>query len=129
VKTKIIIFLAVLLLGGIALRGATTAEAAPPPRGPDPYIHPFAGKLGGEVRRPGPKRGPVPLPEGVDGCDHGYGIVSQCVPWKLPRDAAKAPCGWLAAHGLASLPLPNRRDRHRLDTNGDLIACGPGDGA
>jgi hypothetical protein len=93
--------------------------------GPVPHVQPFAGQLGGAVRGPGPKTGPVTIPEGTDGCDHAYGEVGQCVPWQFPPGVVNR-CGWLAAHGFKPLAV-HGRDRHGLDRNHDGVACGPGD--
>ena len=95
-------------------------------RPPDAHLQPFAGDLGGPLRTPGPPLAGVTIPAGVDGCDHAYGVANQCVPWSFPPGTANL-CGWLAAHGLADLPV-HGSDRHALDTNRDGIACGPGDG-
>ncbi|WP_239331765.1 hypothetical protein [Frankia sp. CiP3] len=72
---------------------------------------------------------PVPavrLPsEYVDGCDHHYGLPTQCVPVNFPPGTHDR-CQWLRQHGLGPIPV-NKRDQLKLDTNGDGTACGPGD--
>ncbi len=91
-------------------------ELAAAPRGPGHGDHgkPEAGKRG------------VKMPEGYDGCDHAYGEVSTCVPWKFPRKVSVADrCEWLKSKGYGVLDV--RRDRHGLDRNKDGRACGKGD--
>ncbi|KWX00186.1 hypothetical protein TH66_14935 [Carbonactinospora thermoautotrophica] len=90
-----------------------------------PHIQPFAQRLTGQRKHPAPKRTRVSLPPGYDGCDRAYGEPGQCVPWRFPTGVADR-CAWLRAHGFDPLPV-HGRDRHRLDTNRDGIACGPGD--
>jgi hypothetical protein len=62
---------------------------------------------------------------GVDGCDHGYGEVTQCVPWQFPPGVTDG-CAWLLDRGYGPLEV-HGDDRHNLDPNDDGIACGPGD--
>ncbi|SHG70092.1 hypothetical protein [Streptoalloteichus hindustanus] len=68
---------------------------------------------------------PVDAPEGGDGCDHAYGESHECVPWQFPPGTENR-CDWLRDHGFGPLTV-HGRDRHGLDTNGDGVACGPGD--
>ncbi|MGW7195069.1 galactose oxidase-like domain-containing protein [Streptomyces chryseus] len=93
-------------------------ELAAAPRTPGRAGH-------GDHGKKGPKAG-VKLPEGYDGCDHAYGEVSACVPWKFPAKVPAADrCAWLKAKGYGVLDV--RRDRHGLDRNKDGRACGKGD--
>jgi hypothetical protein len=57
----------------------------------------------------------------VDGCDHDYGTVTQCVPWTFPPGTTDK-CAWLAAHGFVELTVAGT-DRLHLDPDGDKIAC------
>ncbi|MFE1441044.1 galactose oxidase-like domain-containing protein [Streptomyces sp. NPDC058739] len=69
----------------------------------------------------------VTMPKGYDGCDHSYGTISQCVPWKFPAVPRGDRCAWLKKNGYGTALAVHGRDRHRLDRNGDGIACGRGD--
>ncbi len=63
--------------------------------------------------------------EYVDGCDHHYGLPTQCVPVNFPPGTRNR-CQWLRQHGLSSIPV-SKRDQLKIDTNKDGVACGPGD--
>jgi hypothetical protein len=67
------------------------------------------------------------MPQGYDGCDHSYGTISQCVPWKFPAMPQAERCTWLKDKGYGTKLAVHGRDRHRLDRNRDGIACGKGD--
>jgi hypothetical protein len=124
---------AIVAAGTIA--GGATAVAHPEPSlsvpksavgaKPVPHILNFARDLRGQrLKLPaGPQR--VPVPWNVDGCDHGYGTVNQCVPWTIPASAGQR-CPWLAAHGFGPLKV-HGRDRQNLDVNHDGMACDKGD--
>jgi hypothetical protein len=67
----------------------------------------------------------VAVPVNVDGCDHDYGLASQCVPTTYPPGVTDR-CAWLLAHGYGPLPIVGA-DRQQLDTDHNGIACDPGD--
>jgi hypothetical protein len=92
---------------------------------PAPYIHDFARGLRDKpLKNPsGPHH--VGVAWNVDGCDHDYGTVNQCVPWNIPAPAGQR-CQWLAAQGFGPLKVAGR-DREHLDTNRDGVACDAGD--
>ncbi|MFI6481680.1 hypothetical protein ACIBH1_27385 [Nonomuraea sp. NPDC050663] len=113
-----------VVAGVMALVPGSTRETAAAAARPSPHVLPFAGRLGTPRERA--RRTPAPVPPHVDGCDHAYGSPDQCVPWTFPERGGADRCGWLERHGLRPLPV-HGRDRHRLDPNGDRIACGPGD--
>ena len=92
---------------------------------PAPYVHDFAGGLRDKPLRNGTGPHHVAVAWNVDGCDHDYGAVSQCVPWKIPAPAGQR-CQWLSAHGFGPLKVYGR-DRQNLDTNHNGIACDTGD--
>jgi hypothetical protein len=73
-----------------------------------------------------PRKSGVKVAEGYDGCDHTYGEISQCVPWTFPAMARSERCDWLSEHGFGPLTV-HGRDRHKLDTNRDGVACYRGD--
>lgn len=123
----VVAVLAVLFAGMTICAGTTLAAAHPASNaaavtaGPAPHILDFArGLRGARLKLPkGPSR--VAVAANVDGCDHDYGRVSQCVPWTIPAPAADR-CQWLAAHGFGPLKVTGR-DRLDLDTNRDGVAC------
>lgn len=89
---------------------------APPTSDADPYIRDFANDLSGEVHSP------LPTPEtfshgpNIDGCDRGYGVRGECVPYNFPSGVADTPeakCAWLASHQFRALEVPGE-DRHGL---------------
>jgi hypothetical protein len=90
------------------------------------YVQPFAAGLSASPQGPLPKpTAPVTVSANIDGCDHSYGTISQCVPWEFPAGVTDK-CAWLRAHGFGPLAV-HGRDRQHLDTNGDGTACGPND--
>jgi hypothetical protein len=113
--------------GGAPSRSARpappTATAAPAPVPPaEPFVQTFADQPG---VRPLPKL-PSPTatlhqPVNIDGCDHGYGERTQCVPWTFPPGTTDK-CAWLEAHGFDAVPVVGK-DRHHLDPDGDGVAC------
>jgi hypothetical protein len=115
--------------------GAAPATFQPPgfghlPHGPDrgtgpvaPFVQAF-GQQSASPRPPQPRTRPSVVPH-LDGCDHNYGTVNQCVPWSFP-DGVTDRCGWLREHHFGALRVRGV-DRLGLDTNHDRIACGPGD--
>lgn len=68
---------------------------------------------------------PAP-PEGMNGCDPGYGTKSQCVPWHIPPQEEDR-CAWLKSDKNVSAVKVNGTDRLGLDKNNDGTACGSGD--
>jgi hypothetical protein len=131
----LVIAILVLVVGAVVVAGTTAASAGPGPSlavpaaaarpGPAPHILDFArGLRGARLKLPsGPHH--VSVAWNVDGCDHDYGAVSQCVPWTIPTSAGHG-CQWLAAHGFGLLKV-HGRDRLGLDTNHDGTACDHGD--
>ncbi|GAA2151031.1 hypothetical protein GCM10009760_46030 [Kitasatospora kazusensis] len=137
----------VLATGGAASR---PAAAGPPPQPPAPHVLNFANEVQAPAQQaatpeaspgrpsaaaPAPARQPaagpteVPVAADADGCDHAYGQINQCVPRAFPagvQDTPAARCGWLVAHGYHALAV-HARDDLGLDSNGDGVACGPGD--
>jgi hypothetical protein len=57
----------------------------------------------------------------VDGCDHNYGEITQCVPWTFPP-GTEDKCAWLTERGFHPLTVA-AKDRQRLDPDGNKIAC------
>jgi hypothetical protein len=57
----------------------------------------------------------------IDGCDHGYGERTQCIPWTFPPGTTDK-CAWLKAHGFEAVKVLGT-DRHHLDPDGDGLAC------
>jgi hypothetical protein len=112
--------------GLLVAQQATAKSVAPktPPAAP-PHVQPFASALPGVEHRPKKKREQVEVPAKVDGCDHGYGVIEQCVPWSFPPGPRtyEAKCAWLTAHGFTTLRVRGG-DRHGLDPDGNGIACG-----
>jgi hypothetical protein len=60
-------------------------------------------------------------PVNIDGCDHGYGERTQCIPWTFPPGTTDK-CAWLTAHGFGAVKVVGK-DRHHLDPDGDGLAC------
>ncbi|BCB81983.1 hypothetical protein GCM10022251_52370 [Phytohabitans flavus] len=98
---------------------AGSAVSAPP------RIHEFADKPGTPERPLPSPTAPIEIEEGNEGCDYSYGDRTICVPWEFP-DGVTDGCAWLRERGYKPLKV-NGRDRHKLDRNGDGIACGDGD--
>jgi hypothetical protein len=101
---------------------AKTGVAPSPAAAAEPFVQTFANQPG---VRPLPAL-PSPTatlhqPVNIDGCDHGYGERTQCVPWTFPPGTTDK-CAWLAAHGFDAVPVLGK-DRHHLDLDGDGIAC------
>jgi hypothetical protein len=91
-----------------------------------PHNVPMARNLTGAVipNAAGPSR--VPVPADIDGCDHAYGALGQCVPWAVPGGDTVQRCAWLSAHGFTPLTVTGR-DRQHLDPDHDKLACAPDD--
>jgi hypothetical protein len=105
---------------------AAARSAAPGDGSAAPYVQPFANGLSATPQAALSKpTAPVTVDAGIDGCDHAYGSLTQCVPWQFPPGVTDG-CAWLRAHGFGPLAV-HGRDRHHLDTNNDGTACGPGD--
>jgi hypothetical protein len=116
--------------------GAAPALGAPGGGGPAaehqhaaPNVQDFAAAPKG-VTRTAPATKPAKAPkvtvaEGFDGCDHRYGALGVCVPWKFPKGVTDK-CGWLRENDFLPLAV-HGRDRHRIDSNGDGRACAKGD--
>jgi hypothetical protein len=101
------------------------APAANPSGGaPGPFVQGF-GPHGGATKPAGAPGTKPSLPANLDGCDHTYGNVGQCVPATFPAGVTDR-CAWLRAHNFGPLRV-HGPDRLRLDSNHDRIACGPGD--
>ncbi|WP_127506201.1 hypothetical protein [Actinoplanes solisilvae] len=98
---------------------AATAEAG---GSPAPFVQPFAAQPGVKPlpARPSPTA-KLSIPPNVDGCDRAYGTRTQCVPTTFPA-SAKDKCAWLLANGFTGLTV-RAPDRHRLDLDGNGIAC------
>jgi hypothetical protein len=98
---------------------AASEPPAPPPPTSDaqPYAQSgFAGGLTGKTYAP--LATPETFSHGptVDGCDRGYGVHGECVPWNFPPGVGKdtaAKCGWLKQQGARALEVPGE-DRHKL---------------
>ncbi|MEQ4301993.1 hypothetical protein ABNF97_11490 [Plantactinospora sp. B6F1] len=108
--------------------GTPTSPVEVSPAAPPPRIHPFARQPRRAPHPPLPSpTAPLVIPEGYDGCDHGYGEDrAVCVPWRFPP-GVRDRCAWLSAHRYPPLKVVNDRDRHGLDRNRDGTACGRGD--
>jgi hypothetical protein len=88
----------------------------------EPFVQTFADQPG---VRPLPRL-PSPTarlsqPVNIDGCDHGYGERTQCIPWTFPPGTTDK-CAWLKAHGFEEVKVLGT-DRHHLDPDGDGLAC------
>lgn len=92
-----------------------------------PHRQQMAQDLTGTVVPNNPRPVKVAVPEYVDGCDHDYGAVTQCVPWTIAGTTTAQRCSWLTAHGFGPLAVKGT-DRQHLDRNHDKVACGKGDG-
>ena len=98
---------------------ASSEQPKPPPPTSDaqPYAQSgFADELEGEVREPLPTPEAFSLGPTVDGCDHGYGVNAECVPYNFPPGVGKttdAKCAWLKQQGAGPLEVPGE-DRHEL---------------
>ncbi|HXA57629.1 MAG TPA: hypothetical protein VNW94_00550 [Streptosporangiaceae bacterium] len=126
--------LVVALSGALVLAGLLTQQATARPHPPvrpagrapsaPPHVQPFATQLAGaRAQGPLPRRPEVPVVPQIDGCDHAYGGIGQCVPWTFPAGVTDR-CGWLRAHGLHSLPVRGK-DRQHLDPRHTGTACPP----
>ncbi|NJC72539.1 hypothetical protein HC031_22875 [Planosporangium thailandense] len=107
-------------------RPQSEGQSGPQPPVPAPYVHPFADQSDVPTEAAAPSAGVVYSEAAeVDGCDHNYGVPGQCVPWNFPPGVTDR-CAWLVEHGLGAVTVSGR-DRQRLDTNRDGVACGHGD--
>ncbi|MBM2616470.1 hypothetical protein JIG36_12975 [Actinoplanes sp. LDG1-06] len=109
--------------GVAAAATAVTLSARPASSAaPAPFVQTFAAQPG---VKPLPAlaspTAPVSVPANVDGCDHGYGTRTQCVPWAFPPSVTDK-CAWLTAQGFKSLTV-HGTDRHKLDPDKNGIAC------
>ncbi|MEU8228278.1 hypothetical protein AB0C12_01615 [Actinoplanes sp. NPDC048967] len=88
----------------------------------EPFVQNYAGQPGVKPLKPlpSPTKKHYVRPN-VDGCDHNYGEVTQCVPWTFPPGTTDK-CAWLAEHGFKKLKVA-AADRQKLDTDGNKIAC------
>jgi hypothetical protein len=103
---------------------ATAVPSSPAAGGPaaEPFVQNFAGRPGAKPRKPLPSpTGTHHVRPNVDGCDHNYGEITQCVPWTFPA-GTEDKCAWLAARGFGTLKVV-AADRQRLDPDGNKIAC------
>jgi hypothetical protein len=112
----------------VATPGAAPRRAAPSglPQAaatrPAPFVQTFAARPGAQPLRPLPSpTRTLRVPANVDGCDRNYGTRSQCIPWTFPAGIT-AKCDWLRVHGFTN-PAVVGADRHRLDRDGNRIAC------
>ena len=118
---------------GVAVAATTvtsSASAAVSPRpapaattlAPAPFVQNFAAQPGVEPlpAKPSPTA-TISIAPNIDGCDHGYGTRTQCVPWTFPPSVTDK-CAWLAAQGFESLTV-HGKDRHKLDPDRNGIAC------
>ncbi|WP_214107767.1 hypothetical protein [Acrocarpospora catenulata] len=133
-KTAVIALATVTVLAGTALTALSTgvpadAVADRAARGPKPAprILPFAAKPGPSKARVAKRPEKVAVTAFADGCDRTYGTIAQCVPVSFPKLAkGESKCAWLAARGFPPLAV-HGKDRQKLDSNQDGVACGPGD--
>jgi hypothetical protein len=109
---------------------ATTGSPSPPPATgggrvepvAEPFVQNFAGQPGVKPLKPLPSPTETHFVRpNVDGCDHNYGTVTQCVPWTFPPGTTDK-CAWLAAHGFEKLKVA-AADRQELDPDGNKVAC------
>ena len=102
---------------------ATRAETtAPATAVAEPFVQSFANQPGVKPLKPLPSpKSTFSVAANVDGCDHAYGLPTQCIPWTFPPGTTDK-CAWLAAHGFTKLPVV-AADRQKLDLDGDRIAC------
>jgi hypothetical protein len=103
---------------------ATAVPSPAAPGGPvaEPFVQNYAGQPGVKPLKA------LPSPTGthfvrpnVDGCDHNYGEITQCVPWTFPK-GTEDKCAWLAERGFKNLKVA-AADRQKLDPDGNRIAC------
>ncbi|MEU4219701.1 hypothetical protein AB0F10_30685, partial [Actinoplanes sp. NPDC026623] len=100
----------------------TVPEPAPAAPTAAPFVQSFAQLPGVPPQRPLPSpTGTHYVPSNVDGCDHNYGTITQCVPWTFPAGTADR-CAWLTAHGFEELRVAGG-DRQKLDEDGNGVAC------
>ncbi|MFI7547815.1 hypothetical protein [Actinoplanes sp. NPDC049599] len=104
---------------------ATAASSSPAaPGGPvaEPFVQNFAGQPGVKPLKPlpSPTKTRYVRPN-VDGCDHNYGEITQCVPWTFPP-GTKDKCAWLTERGFLPLTVA-AADRQKLDPDGNKVAC------
>ena len=104
---------------------AATAIPSSPATGgavAEPFVQNFAGQPGAKPLRPlsSPTATHFVRPN-VDGCDHNYGEITQCVPWTFPA-GTRDKCAWLAERGFKTLKVA-AADRQKLDPDGNRIAC------
>jgi hypothetical protein len=112
--------------GSASPPSASPSPAASSRPNPSPSAEPFVQAF---ADQPGVRPLPaVPSPTAklsqpvnIDGCDHGYGERTQCIPWTFPPGTTDK-CGWLAAHGFGVVKVLGK-DRHHLDPDGDGLAC------
>src|SRR4051794_19351003 len=96
-----------------------TAEPVPPESSPSekPTVERYASKLSGPTIAPNPARAesPLPVPLHVDGCDHRYGTINDCVPWNFPPEfkTYEQKCAYLANHDYQGISV-RPPDRHKL---------------
>ncbi len=114
VRTALAAGTVLLLAGGAIVTGAVRGEAGPgravpkPVASAPPHVVAQAQGLTGRRHRVGtPSQ--VPLPIGVDGCNHDYGVVGQCVPIAAPG-GGRVTCVVLKWSGLLDQPLHVGRD-------------------
>jgi hypothetical protein len=88
----------------------------------EPFVQTFADQPGVKPlpKLPSPKA-KRSMPAFADGCDHGYGDRNQCIPLTFP-DGTADKCDWLAERGFTKIAV-NGEDRHKLDPDGNGIAC------
>lgn len=104
----------VLVAGGAIVTGAVRGDAGPgrPVASPVPSAPPHVvAQARGLTGRRHPVGAPsqVPLPISVDGCNHDYGVVGQCVPVAAPG-GGRVTCAVLKRSGLLDQPLHVGRD-------------------
>jgi hypothetical protein len=103
---------------------APGAPSSTAPAGPtaEPFVQNFAGQPGVRPRKPLPSPTTTHFVRpNVDGCDHNYGGITQCVPWTFPAGTTDK-CLWLADRGFRDLRVA-AADRQKLDPDGNKIAC------
>jgi len=106
-----------------AASSTRVASPAPvPPGSAAPFVQAFANQPGVPAQAPLPSpTAKLSMAPNLDGCDHDYGTVAQCVPWTFPAGVTDK-CAWLQEHGFVHLKVVGT-DRQHLDPDGDRVAC------
>lgn len=114
---------------GVGLASASSASSAPPPlpqAHPKPHIINEAHGLKGRVLKHGNGK-PVKVAAFSDGCEHAYGLPTQCLTLRAPGNKVWT-CTLVHPYFPAGIAVAKPgRDPFRLDRNKDGVACDAAD--